>query len=120
MIDLYSQSGHRRGAGDGGMRSGEAPGPATPHELSINLIEIEGEIYLWQTEIRTNPPGSKAVSRPDSRVDSRAENKRNLVNRPVKNRARWRPVSEGNEGPGWPGAAPGHPCSRSARAPSSA
>jgi len=60
--------------------------PATPHELSINLIEIEGEIYLWQTEIKTNPPGSKARSRPDSRAD----NKCNLVNRPVNNRTRRR------------------------------
>jgi hypothetical protein len=67
--------------------SGARSALATPHELSINLIEIEGEMYLWQTqmtrEIRPKPPGSKA----GSRVDSRADHKRNLVNHPLKAQA---------------------------------
>src|SRR5262245_48720516 len=112
-------------AGGEGRRYGDVScagsSPATPHELSMILIELEREVSLWQTqmkrEIRPNPLGS----RPDSRVDSRADNKGNPINRPVNSRARCRPGSKGNEAAGWHGAVRSRrPCLRSARAPSSA
>jgi len=62
---------------------------------------MEGDIFLWQIqmkrEIRPNPLGSKADSRPDSKVDSKADNKGNPINRPINKQARCRPGGKGNE-----------------------
>src|SRR5262249_21339774 len=80
-------------------------GVGTPHKLSINLIEMEGEVYLWRTrmtrEIRPNPLGS----RPDSKVDSRADNKGNPINRPANAHARCVPVGRCSLGAAWLAAA---------------
>src|SRR5262245_11234402 len=93
------------------------------HKLSINHIDMEGDIYLWQTqmtkEIRPNPLSAKASSRPDSKVDSRPDNECNLVNHPVNEQARWKPGSKSNEAAGWLGAVRSRrPCLRSVQAPS--
>jgi hypothetical protein len=99
--------------------SDAGPTPAPTHELSIDLIEMEGDIFLWQTqmtrEIRLNPLGSRPVNRADSKVASRADNKGNPINRPDNNRARCGPGSKGNEAAGWLDAVP---CLRSVQAPS--
>jgi hypothetical protein len=80
---------------------GTVSAPVTSHELPTNLIEIEGEIYLWQKqmtrEIRLNQPGSKAGNRPDSKVSGRAESKCNPVNHPLNARAGCRPVGKRGE-----------------------